>query len=40
MSVFAIVKNVYVCNTSKVLFQVQEFSTIYFNHQLHAYNAE
>ena len=30
MPVFAIVKNVYVYNTSKELFQVQELLTIYF----------
>ena len=40
MPVFAIVKNVYVYNTSKELFQVQELLTIYFNHQLHAYYVE
>ena len=40
MPIFAIVENVYVYNTSKVLLQVQELLTIYFNHHLHAYNVE
>ena len=40
MPVFAVVKDVYVYNTSRVLFQVQELLTLYFNRHLHAYNVE
>ena len=40
MPVFAVVKNVYVYNTSRVLFQVQEVLTIYFKRHLHAYNVQ
>ena len=40
MPVFAVVKNVYVYNTSRVLFQVQEVLTIYFRRHLHTYNVE
>lgn len=38
--VFARIHDVYVYNTSIVLFYVQELITIHFNHHLHAYHVE
>ena len=38
MPVFATTKDVYVYNTCIVLLHVEELSTVYFNHHLHAYN--
>ena len=40
LPVFAVVKNVCVYNTSRVIFQVQELLTLYFHRHLHAYNVE